>query len=137
MTTSNPIRVGLIDHIVLRARDPMKLIAFYRDVLNCPEEKMQTDIGLYQLRAGQSLIDIVPTDGPIGGRFPDAPALKGPNLDHVCLQLEVWDEDAIRNHLEAHGVEAGPTETRYGAEGPGPSIYLDDPEGNTVELKGV
>src|SRR5204862_293517 len=46
------------------------------------------------------------------------------------------DEPAIRAHLRQHGVEAGPVEPRYGAEGEGPSIYLSDPEGNVVELKG-
>ena len=29
-----------------------------------------------------------------------------------------------------------PVESRYGAEGEGPSIYLTDPEGNAIELKG-
>ncbi|MBW2295467.1 MAG: VOC family protein, partial [Deltaproteobacteria bacterium] len=39
-------------------------------------------------------------------------------------------------HLEKFGVEAGPVGTRYGADGNGPSMYLQDPDGNTVELKG-
>ena len=33
-------------------------------------------------------------------------------------------------------IEAGAVESRYGAEGEGPSLYLQDPEGNEVELKG-
>jgi len=41
----------------------------------------------------------------------------------------------LRAHLAAHGIEAGPTADRYGAEGYGASIYLQDPDGNTVELK--
>ena len=47
-----------------------------------------------------------------------------------------FDEEAIRAHLAAHGVEIGETAPRFGADGEGPSIYIHDPEGNTVELKG-
>lgn len=42
----------------------------------------------------------------------------------------------MRSHFAAHGIELGPAELRFGAEGEGPSIYLSDPEGNVVELKG-
>jgi len=37
--------------------------------------------------------------------------------------------------LKSHGIEAE-IKSRYGADGDGPSIYLRDPEGNGVELKG-
>ena len=57
-------------------------------------------------------------------------------MDHVALRVEQFDEAAIRAHLAAHGVAAGPVETRYGAEGDGPSMYIHDPDGNMVELKG-
>jgi catechol 2,3-dioxygenase-like lactoylglutathione lyase family enzyme len=57
-------------------------------------------------------------------------------MDHFCLRVDPWDADAIRAHLLAHGVEPGPVAQRFGAEGQGPSLYLQDPEGNTVELKG-
>ena len=52
------------------------------------------------------------------------------------LRVEPFDEAAIRAELAHHGVAAGAVELRYGAEGEGPSIYLADPEGNVVELKG-
>ena len=39
-------------------------------------------------------------------------------------------------HLVKHGVVPGETKQRYGADGMGPSIYISDPEGNVVELKG-
>ena len=82
------------------------------------------------------MIDLVPVDGKLGRAGGAAPGSEGRNLDHLCLRIEPFDEAAIRRHLEAHGVAAGPVESRYGAEGEGPSIYLQDPEGNTVELKG-
>jgi glyoxylase I family protein len=73
---------------------------------------------------------------PIRGIDGAAPAREGRNLDHFCLRIEPFDEAAIRRHLQACGVDAGPTEGRYGAGGEGPSSYLQDPEHNTIELKG-
>ena len=134
----NAIQVRDIAHVVLRVRDLDTMLTFYAGVLGCPVERRLEDLGLIQLRAGASLIDLVPVDGPLGlagGRAPSADG-GGHNLDHVCLRLETFDESAIRSHLVAHGIAAGRTSTRYGAEGNGPSIYITDPEGNTVELKG-
>ncbi|HEY2561252.1 MAG TPA: VOC family protein [Caldimonas sp.] len=130
------IRVRDIDHVVLRVAELDKAIAFYRDVLGCAVEKRQDDIGLVQLRAGRSLIDLVPVDGPLGRMGGAAPGKEGRNLDHFCLRVDPFDEAAIRSHLHEHGVDAGPVASRYGAEGIGPSLYFDDPEGNIVELKG-
>jgi catechol 2,3-dioxygenase-like lactoylglutathione lyase family enzyme len=130
------IPVRGLDHIVLRVKDIDAMIAFYGEVLGCPVERRQEEIGLYQLRAGTALIDMVPVDGKLGREGGAAPGVGGRNLDHLCLRVEPFDEAAIRRHLEAHGVAAGPVESRYGAEGEGPSIYLLDPERNTVELKG-
>jgi catechol 2,3-dioxygenase-like lactoylglutathione lyase family enzyme len=136
MPTESPLRIRGIDHIVLRVRDLGAMIAFYRDVLGCPVELRQDDIGLVQLRAGSSLIDLVPVDGKLGMAGGAAPGREGRNVDHFCLRVEPFDEAAIRRHLQAHGVQAGPSASRYGAEGEGPSFYLEDPEHNTIELKG-
>ena len=129
-------RITHIDHIVLRAVDAERLLAFYRDVLGCTLERRQDELGLIQLRAGASLIDLVPVDGRLGRAGGAAPGREGRNLDHFCLHIEPFDEAAIRAHLRAHGVDAGEFATRFGADGDGPSVYLADPEGNTVELKG-
>ncbi|BDT60067.1 lactoylglutathione lyase [Massilia varians] len=133
---TNPIAVRGLDHIVLRVADLEAMIAFYGEVLGCRVERRLDDIGLIQLRAGHSLIDLVPVDSKLGREGGVAPGIGGRNLDHLCLRVEPFDEAAIRGHLEAHGLAAGPVEMRYGAEGDGPSIYLLDPERNTVELKG-
>jgi len=127
--------VGL-DHVVIRAGDAAALVEFYGRVLGLPVERHLERIGLYQLRAGRTLIDIVDAAGEIGRGGGAAPGAEGRNMDHYCIRIEPWDEAAIRGHLETHGVDAGPAERRYGAEGDGPSIYLSDPEGNVVELKG-
>ena len=133
---SDAIPVRGLDHIVLRVVDLDAMIRFYGEVLGCPVERRQDEIGLVQLRAGSAMIDLVPVDGKLGRMGGAAPGKEGRNLDHLCLRVEPFDEATIRRHLALHGVEAGPVESRYGAEGEGPSIYLSDPEGNTVELKG-
>jgi glyoxylase I family protein len=130
------IRITDIDHIVLRVVNLDAMLHFYVDVLGCPVERRQDDIGLVQLRAGRSMIDLVPVDGRLGRAGGAAPGADGRNLDHFCLRVEPFDEQAIRRQLAAAGISAGPIAPRYGAQGTGPSMYLQDPEGNTVELKG-
>lgn len=130
------IHIREIDHLVLRVADLAQMRRFYCDVLGCTVERDRQDLGLVQLRAGRSLVDLVPVDGPLGKPGGAAPGREGRNLDHFCFRVEPFDEAAIRRHLRAHGVEAGPVELRYGAEGEGPSLYITDPEGNIVELKG-
>jgi catechol-2,3-dioxygenase len=118
-------RVTGLDHVVLRVRDVGSMVRFYSEVLGCAVEREVEELGLIQLRAGSSLIDLV-----------DAAGGEGQNMDHFCLRIEPFDPAALSRHLSRHGIEAGPVERRYGAEGFGPSIYIQDPEGNTVELKG-
>ena len=131
-----PFRLRQLDHIVLRALDPAALEDFYCRVLGCTVERRQEAIGLVQLRAGASLIDLVGIDGKLGRLGGPAPGEQGHNVDHICLAVEGYDEDAIRAHLQAHGVRIGESGSRYGAEGEGPSLYLYDPQGNMIELKG-
>lgn len=130
------IQLREIDHLVLRVVDLDAMLRFYCDVLGCRVERRQDGIGLVQLRAGRSLLDLVPVDGPLGRAGGAAPGAQGRNLDHFCFRVEPFDEAQIRAELRAHGVEAGELASRYGAEGEGPSLYLTDPEGNGVELKG-
>ena len=130
------IHIGEIDHVVLRAVDMKVMQRFYCDVLGCHEERRQDRIGLVQLRAGASLIDLVAVDGELGRHGGVAPGREGYNMDHVCLRVEDYDEAAILSHLKAHDVRIGELGIRYGARGTGPSIYLFDPQGNMIELKG-
>jgi glyoxylase I family protein len=132
------IQIKALDHVVLRAVDADAMIRFYCDVLGCAVERtLPPELGLIQLRAGSALIDIVSVDGGLGRAGGAPPGKEGRNMDHFCLRVENFDEARIRAHLETFGVEAGPVATRYGAEGDGPSMYLQDPDGNTVELKGA
>ncbi|WP_068635285.1 VOC family protein [Thauera butanivorans] len=131
------LKIKHIDHLVLRVADVRPMLDFYVDVIGCSLERVQEELGLYQLRAGASLIDLIPVDGRLGSMGGAAPGKAGRNLDHFCLRIDPFDAEEIIRHLESKGVEPGAVESRYGAEGDGPSIYVADPEGNVVELKGA
>ena len=133
---TSAILIREIDHLVLRVVDLDVMLRFYCGVLGCTVERRDDAIGLIQLRAGRSLLDLVPIDGELGLAGGAGPGREGRNMDHFCVRVDPFDEAAIGRHLQAHGVSAGPTELRFGAEGKGPSIYVTDPEGNVVELKG-
>ncbi|MBM3514695.1 MAG: VOC family protein [Alphaproteobacteria bacterium] len=118
-----------LDHVVLRVADRDRALAFYRDMLGCRIERDRPDIGLIQLRAGESQIDLVFGKGSPG--LPDAA-----NMDHFCVRIDPFDESAIRARLARHGIASGPVAQRFGADGTGPSMYIHDPDGNVIELKG-
>src|SRR5215831_919721 len=116
------IRIAGLDHVVLRVGNLDRAIDFYQRVLNCRVE----------LRAGASLIDLVPASASPGEAGDGA----GRNMDHFAVRIDGFDAPAIAAHLRRHGIEVGEVRERYGAEGYGPSLYISDPDGNTVELKG-
>ena len=125
-----------LDHVVLRTDNLDAMQAFYVDVLHCTVERDVLDeLGLLQLRAGNALIDLVMVDSELGRIGGGKPTKTENNMDHLCLQIEPMDETAIIAHLRAHDVEFEPFAERYGAQGFGRSVYLKDPDGNTVELK--
>jgi len=132
---SNPLKPAGLDHIVLRVVDLDAMTQFYRDVIGCTIDRERPDLGLTHLRAGRSLIDLITVDGPLGARGGAAPGAEGRNLEHICLTLSPFDEAAIRDWLGAKGVEVIESGPRYGAEGEGVSLYVQDPEGTIVELK--
>jgi catechol 2,3-dioxygenase-like lactoylglutathione lyase family enzyme len=132
-----PFDVQRIDHLVLRVADVERSIGFYRRVLGCEVERRRDDLGLVHLRAGAAQIDLVAVDGPLGRAGGAVPAAEGRNVDHFCLRVEPFDADAIARHLAEQGAAAlGPVQDNFGAEGQGPALYLRDPDGNVVELKG-
>ncbi|EGQ8027551.1 VOC family protein [Vibrio vulnificus] len=135
MEKVRPIQLQAIDHIVLRVVDLPKMLAFYCDILGCVVEREVAEFGLTQLRAGSALIDLVTVDSKLGQQGGRAPEQEGRNLDHFCLQITPKDEQEILDFLTLHGVLVEDFANRYGAQGFGRSIYLSDPEGNTVELK--
>ncbi len=132
----NPIRITKLDHVVLRVADIEKSIHFYKDILGCTEARIRKDTGLYQFQAGASMIDLVPLDGEIGKRTGYGPPSAGRNVDHIALTIAEFDEDALMAHLRSNGIAPTESGQRFGAEGTGPSLYMEDPDGNVVELKG-
>lgn len=128
-------RIREIDHVVIRTTDPIALARFYCEALGCIVEKEQPEIGLTQLRAGRSLIDLLAVGAKIDRADSGAPGA-GRNMDHLCLRVEDYDAAQLSAHLLAHGARLGEAGRRYGADGFGPSLYLFDPDGNMVELKG-
>ncbi len=125
MTTDSWAVTGL-DHVVLRSQDPERLVEFYQSLLRCEVERSVGDF-LWQLRIGDSLLDVMRAQSP-----KDAA-----NMDHFCLRVRGFDEKALLDELHGRDIEAEATGKIYGAQGFGPSIYLVDPDGNRVELKGV
>ena len=129
-------RLKSLDHVVLRVTDVELCLEFYETVLGCTVEQARVDIGLYQLRAGDSIIDLADVAGPVGSEGGPAPRATGHNMDHFCVRVEPFDEDQLREHFESHGVEVGPVLNNWGGDGRGPSLYIQDPEGNGIEVKG-
>jgi glyoxylase I family protein len=124
---ARPFRVAELDHVVLRCVRQQRTLEFYAGVLGMTEERRIEKIGLIQLRAGQSMLDLVPAE---------TLADSGRNVDHFCLGIESAEFDTVLSYLRERGVEmVGEPGTRYGARGMGLSVYVRDPEGNVVELK--
>jgi catechol 2,3-dioxygenase-like lactoylglutathione lyase family enzyme len=118
--------VERIDHVVLRVRDLPGMVRFYEQALGFKVERTLSRLKLVQMRAGASLLDLVQGERPQSGG----------NMDHLCFRVEPFDRSSIESRLLMLGIALGETVQRYGAEGSGPSVYFNDPEGNQVELKG-
>ena len=133
-----PFRIIGLDHLVLRVQNIEVMITFYCDILGCIQEREVADLGLVQLRAGTSLIDLIDCAGKLGrrGGLTTSSGSEVGSMDHFCLRIEGFDKEQVMNHLSSAGVQLGEFGTRYGSNGMGPSLYLYDPEGNMIELKG-
>ena len=125
-----------LDHLVLRATDLEGMADFYTRVVGLSIDRRVPELGLVHLRAGRSMLDLIAVTGKLGSRGGAAPGTEGRNLDHLCLRIEPFDEAALRARFAAQGVALSEVQDNYGAEGRGPSVYLQDPEGNVIELKG-
>ena len=133
-----PFSVKRIDHLVFRVRDLKTSVAFYSAVLGCEAVRTRDDLGLVHLRAGTSMIDLFSIDGKLGRMGGAGPGTGARNVGHLCLRIEPFIEEALTRHLKQHGiVPHAKASTNFGAEGEGPSLYFDDPDGNVIELKGA
>ena len=83
-----PFQLKQIDHVVLRIRDLDASLHFYSDVLGCTLDKVQDKIGLWQMRAGSSLIDLISLTGVLGGKGGAGPQKEGRNVDHFAIEID-------------------------------------------------
>jgi glyoxylase I family protein len=135
-----PFSVQRIDHLVFRVRDLQTRVVFYSAVLGCEAVRTRDDLGLVHLRAGAPMIDLISIEGKLGRMGGAGPGVGvgGRNVDHLCLRIEPFIEEALTLHLRQHGiVPHAKASTNFGAEGEGLSLYFDDPDGNVIELKGA
>jgi catechol 2,3-dioxygenase-like lactoylglutathione lyase family enzyme len=123
------MRVIAFDHLVLNVADVERSLAFYTGPLGLEPVRVE------EWRAGKvpfpsvrvspgTIIDLVeaPADGP-----------RGSNVDHICLVVEPLDWQQVIDS-GVFTVLDGPGE-RFGARGTAVSLYVEDPDGNTVELR--
>jgi catechol 2,3-dioxygenase-like lactoylglutathione lyase family enzyme len=125
------MKVKGFDHLVLSVQDVDRSLKFFQDILGLKAERLE------EYRKGEapfpsvrlsatSVIDLVRSKEPRHGQ----------NVDHFCLIVEPTDLEALASGLKGKGVEVvGTTGRRWGAQGWGVSLYIKDPDGNTIELK--
>jgi catechol 2,3-dioxygenase-like lactoylglutathione lyase family enzyme len=119
-------RITGLDHIVLNVVDVERSLAFYGDLLGLAPVRVDA------WRRGEAPFPSVRvSDSVIIDLFP-APRGEA-NLDHFCLVVEPTDLEAVAAS-GAFEVVSGPGR-RFGARGDGTSLYVKDPDGNTVELR--
>ena len=119
-------KIAGIDHVVLRTTKLNEMKAFYCDILGCEIEREQPAFGLTQLRAGDSLIDLLVIK-PVDKK-------DGRNMEHFCLRVQSFDYPVIQEYFAKHHIDIYRYGERYSSLGLGPSFYLHDPEGNEIEL---
>jgi catechol 2,3-dioxygenase-like lactoylglutathione lyase family enzyme len=129
------LRVTGMDHIVLWSADVERSVAFYRNVLGCGVERYEQwrrgDAPFPSVRLSPTLlIDVFP------GGAEDVGQTTPRNLHHFCLAVDSDDLHATAERLRAQGVAVdSDVVVRWGALGDGDSIYVRDPDGNSIELK--
>ncbi|WP_338703430.1 VOC family protein [Streptomyces sp. Q6] len=120
------MRVKAFDHLVLNVADVERSLDFYAGLLGL--EPVRVD----EWRAGkvpfpsvrvtaETIIDLV--NGPRGES----------NVDHICLTVEPLDWEKVIASGTFTVLE-GPVD-RFGARGTATSVYVQDPDRNTVELR--
>lgn len=120
------MNVHALDHIVLTTTDVERSLAWYTGALGLPgvrvEEWRRGEVPFPSVRVNDAtIIDVFGAER------------SGINMDHLCLVVDRADVDAIASD-ERFVVVDGPGH-RFGARGDGWSIYVLDPDGNTVELR--
>ncbi|MFF4809180.1 VOC family protein [Micromonospora chersina] len=120
------VRVTGFDHLVLAVTDVERSLSFYCDALGLAPVRVDRwragEVPFPSVRVNaDTIIDLVRGE-------PD-----GSNVDHFCLVVEPLDwAEVVESGVFT--VLTGPV-PRFGARGTATSIYVRDPDGNTVELR--
>jgi len=128
------INVRQFDHVNLNVRDVERSVRFYKDVLGLPLVRRDVDANgkttFVAVKAGPQIVDMRPK-----AAF-DPPDQGSPGYNHLALEVEPMDPDALVAYLKEKGVEIqrGPVQNK-GAKGMGTAIYFYDPDRYVVELK--
>ncbi|MFH8258973.1 VOC family protein [Streptomyces roseolus] len=120
------MRVKAFDHLVLNVTDIERALAFYTGSLGLAPERVE------EWRAGKVPFPSVRIDeGSVIDLF-SRPRGES-NVDHICLVVDPldWQEVIASGTFD---VVEGPV-PRWGARGSAQSVYVKDPDGNTVELR--
>lgn len=122
--------------MVLIVSDLARSLAFYRDVLGLEVDRRRDDLRMIHMRAGSSLVDLQEADARVRSHDAGSGPKATHNLDHLCLKIADFDAETARAELIQLGISVGEMDVRYGASGHGQSLYLQDPDGNGLELRG-
>ncbi len=130
-----PFSLVGFDHVVFLVDDMDRALAFYQDVLGCVPGYCYPALGMEQLWCGGALIVLWDVTHP-GAARAVPPVGGGRNVDHLCIATGPFDPEALRAHLAAHGVAIEQDAEHGEARGVGHSVYVRDPFGNLLEIKG-
>ena len=125
------VQVLELDHIALKVQDVAAALAFYVDLLGLEclrlDEFLSGAVPFVSARVtGDTIIDFFPHDGPVEGQ----------NQDHLCFVIAETDMHALSKRLRDRNVPiVQDVIDRWGARGMGVSLYVNDPDGNMVELR--
>ena len=114
------------DHVVLDVADPERTLAFYCGELGLEPARVD------EWRRGDAPFPSARVDAGTVLDFVTAPRT-GENMNHLCLVVTATDLAALVDGGRFTVVE-GPVK-RWGAQGWATSVYVLDPDGNTVELR--
>ncbi len=115
--------IGL-DHVVLRCGDVEASLRFYVDQLGLEPERVaewrRGEVPFPSVRiTATTIIDLFGEPGD------------GTNVDHICLEIEPTDLDELAGSFP----NSRRGDLLFGAQGYASSLYVRDPDGNTIELR--